>query len=133
MSFSQPARILLVDDDEGVRGVTAAIIEDLGYSVLEAGSGQAALDAMERGAGVDLVMVDFAMPRMNGAEFARRAHELRPGLPILIVTGYADARALEAVGQDRIVLKPFRNEDLARRIRTALGAGENGQVVSLRR
>jgi len=50
-----------------------------------------------------------------------------------IRTDASDARAVEAVGEERIVLKPFRNEDLARKIRTALGAGENGQVVTLRR
>jgi CheY-like chemotaxis protein len=133
MSQSLEANILLVDDDEAVREVTAAILEDLGYSVIEAQDGPSALEALERGARVDLLMVDFSMPGMNGGELTRKVQERRPGMPVLLVTGYADARAVEAVGEERIVLKPFRNEDLARKIRTALGAGENGQVVTLRR
>jgi CheY-like chemotaxis protein len=127
------ANILLVDDDEAVREITAAILEDLGYSVTEAEDGPAALEALDRGARVDLMMVDFSMPGMNGAELATHVQQQRPGVPVLLVTGYADARAVEAVGEERIILKPFRNEDLARKIRTALGAGENGKVVSLRR
>lgn len=133
MSQSVAANILLVDDDDAVRDVTAAILEDLGYSVSEAEDGLSALEALERGPRVDLLMVDFSMPGMNGAELTKQVQERRPGMPVLLVTGYADARAVEAVGEERIVLKPFRNEDLARKIRTALGAGENGQVVSLRR
>ena len=133
MSQSAEANILLVDDDEAVREVTAAILEDLGYSVSEAEDGPSALEALERGSRVDLLMADFSMPGMNGAELTRQVQERRPGMPVLLVTGYADARAVEAVGEERIVLKPFRNEDLARKIRTALGAGENGQVVALRR
>ena len=132
MNQSTDANILLVDDDDAVREVTAAILEDLGYAVSEAEDGPAALDALDRGPRVDLMMIDFSMPGMNGAELTRHVQERRPGLPVLLVTGYADARAIEAVGEERIVLKPFRNEDLARKIRTALGAGENGKVVSLR-
>ena len=133
--MSQPVRanILLVDGDDGVREMTAAMLEDLGYEVTEAESGSAALEALARGARVDLLMVDFAMPGMNGAELTQAVQQRRPGLPMLLLTGDADPRAVEAVGEERIVLKPFRNEDLARKIRTALRAGENGEVVALRR
>ena len=132
--MSQPVRanILLVDGDDGVREMTAAMLEDLGYEVTEAESGSAALEALARGARVDLLMVDFAMPGMNGAELTQAVQQRRPGLPMLLLTGDADPRAVEAVGEERIVLKPFRNEDLARKIRTALRAGESGRVVALR-
>ena len=139
MSQSLEANILLVDDDEAVREVTAAILEDLGYSVIEAEDGAQGLDRATS-TPVDLVITDQNMPNMDGLtlvrslrELTRKVQERRPGMPVLLVTGYADARAVEAVGEERIVLKPFRNEDLARKIRTALGAGENGQVVTLRR
>ena len=133
--MSQPAQanILLVDDDDAVREVTAAILEDLGYLVRTAENGQAALDELDRCSRLDLMMVDVAMPGMSGVDLTRAVQQRRPDMPVLLVTGYADSDAISTVGEDRIVLKPFRNEDLARKIRTALGGGENGKVVSLRR
>jgi CheY-like chemotaxis protein len=133
MSQASPATILLVDDDPAVREVTAAMVEDLGYAVIEASDGAAALDLLAKGVRVDLMLADFAMPGMTGAELAAAVAASRPGLPVLLVTGYADERAREAVGEDRLVLKPFRTEDLARKMRMALGGPDSGKVVSLRR
>ena len=133
MSQASPASILLVDDDPAVREVTAAMLEDLGYSVIEADNGAAALDLLAKGLRVDLMLADFSMPCMTGGELAAAVAERRPALPVLMVTGYADERALAAVGEDRLVLKPFRTEDLARKVRVALGGPDSGQVVSLRR
>ncbi len=133
MSHAIPVQILLVEDDDAVRDVTAMMLEDLGYAVLEADNAAAALEFLGKCLRIDLLMADFAMPGMTGVELAKQVGVLRPDLPVLLVTGYADAATIAAVGTDRIVLKPFRNEDLARKIRTALGAGENGQVVTLRR
>jgi CheY-like chemotaxis protein len=64
--------ILLVDDDSAVREVSASILEEIGYVVLRAGSGGAALDLLEHHTKVDLVLLDFAMPGMSGAELARQ-------------------------------------------------------------
>lgn len=133
MSQASPATILLVDDDPAVREVTAAMLEDLGYDVVEAESGDQALELLVRGNHVDLLMADFAMPGMTGADLTKAAAERRPGLPVLLVTGYADERAIAAVGEERLVLKPFRNEELARKVRVALGGPDSGKVVSLRR
>lgn len=133
MSQSSPATILLVDDDPMVREITAAMLDDLGYGVVEADSGTEALDLLGRESRIDLVIADFIMPGMNGADLSRKAQERRPGLPVLLVTGYADDRVLAAVSEDRLVLKPFRNEDLARKVRMALGGPDAGKVVSLRR
>ncbi len=126
------ARILLVDDDSAVREITANILRDLGYRVTEAGSGGAALDALDGPAAtaIDLLLVDYAMPGMNGAEVARAAQARRPGLPVLFVTGYADAAALADVGEAAIVQKPFRDGELPRKLETAL-AGSTAQVVPL--
>ena len=134
-------RVLLVDDDSAVREVTSAMLQDLGCVVVEAGSGGAALDLLEHEAGYDLMVLDFAMPGMNGAEVAREVRARRPGLPILFVTGYADTSALQGVGEDRIVQKPFRDDDLIRKTRRLLGGGQAGsdghagfdKVVPLRR
>ena len=133
MSHASPATILLVDDDPAVRDVTAAILEDLGYDVIEADDGAAALGLLSKGVRIDLLMADFAMPGMTGGELAASVAEQRPGLPVLLVTGNADERALAAVGEDRLVLKPFRTEELARKVRVALSGPGSGQVVSLRR
>jgi signal transduction histidine kinase/CheY-like chemotaxis protein len=113
-------RVLLVDDDSAVREVTAGLLQDLGYRVVEAGSGGAALDLLDRQAEIDVLLVDFAMPGMNGAEVAREVRARRPDLPILFVTGYADTEALAAAGDDGILRKPFVERDLAAKLRTAL-------------
>ena len=67
------AIILLIDDDSAVREVTSSLLRELGYVVMEVGSGGAALDLLSREASVDLVMLDFAMPGMNGMDVARRS------------------------------------------------------------
>lgn len=107
------AIVLLVDDDGAVREVTATMLRDLGYGVFEAGSGGAALDLLERNAHVALVLLDFAMPGMNGAELAREIRTRRPGLPVLFATGYADASGLAGIHQDQIIRKPFPEWELA--------------------
>jgi CheY-like chemotaxis protein len=113
--------ILLVDDDRAVRDVTAAILRDLGYAVLEAGSGGAALDMLERERNIDLAVMDFAMPGMNGAELARHIRARRPKLPMLFVTGFADRAAIAGVDADHVLGKPFANDVLAEKVRCLLG------------
>jgi CheY-like chemotaxis protein len=117
------AVILLVDDDNAVREVTASLLHDLGCFVLEAGSGGAALELLEREQRVDLMVVDFAMPGMNGADIARVARSTRPGMPILFVTGYADRAALAGVDETHIIGKPYLDDELATKIRLALCEG----------
>jgi CheY-like chemotaxis protein len=111
--------VLVVDDDDAVREVTAGMLLDLGYQVFEAGSGGAALDMFNHR--IDAVVLDFAMPGLNGADLARELRSRRPGVPILFATGYADAEALADTPDDHIVLKPFRANDLAEKIALAVG------------
>ncbi|WP_374468745.1 response regulator [Phenylobacterium sp.] len=126
--------VLVMDDDSAVREITAAMLQELGYSVLEAGSGGAALDILRTPQRIDILLADYAMPGMNGVEAARAAVEMRPGLPVLFITGYADLKALRDVGEDRIIQKPFRDDELARKVALALGQPtEGGKVVPLRR
>jgi signal transduction histidine kinase len=122
-SATQEVNVLLVDDDSAVREVTAGMLHNLGYGVVEAGSGGAALEMLDRRAKIDVLLVDFAMPGMNGAEVAREVQARRPGLPILFVTGYADLESLKAADGGRIVRKPFVQEDLAIKLRSVLGGG----------
>ena len=114
------AQVLLVDDDGAVREVTAGILRDLGYGVLEAGSGGAALDLLDRNPQVELVLLDFAMPGMNGAEVARELRSRRPGLPILFATGYADTAALTDTAEDQIIRKPYVEAEVAAKVRASL-------------
>ena len=117
---SPGATVLLVDDDDGVREITATLLRDNGFVVVEAGSGGAGLDLLDHTPGIDLLLVDFAMPGMNGAEVAEEAQRRRPGLPTLFVTGYADLAAVRSIGGDRIVAKPFQPERLFRAIEHVL-------------
>jgi signal transduction histidine kinase len=119
---SPDTTILLVDDDAAVREVTAGLLRDMGYSVIEAGSGGAALDLLDRQSRIALALVDFAMPGMNGAELARQVKKRRPSLPLLFVTGYADRAALAGVSEDRIVGKPFVDAELATKVDMALAS-----------
>ncbi len=113
----RPARILLADDDAGVREVTSAMLQEMGHRTVEASDAEAALGALSREE-VDLVITDFAMPRVSGLELALRARAMRPGLPVLLMTGYAD---LEKVPKDFPVLcKPFHPSELAQHIASVL-------------
>ncbi len=114
--------ILVVDDDAAVRDVTAGFLRDLGYVAIEAGSGGSALDAIGRADGIDAVVLDFAMPGMNGVELARAIRLRQPAMPILFATGYADADALVDVDDDQIIRKPFIQADLAQKLASTLSA-----------
>jgi signal transduction histidine kinase len=115
-------RLLIVDDDADVREIVTGFLSDLGYNVHEATHGQAALDILDKFA-PDLLIVDFAMPDMNGAEIAGAARQRHPGMQILFVSGFSDSAALEAaVGTAPLLRKPFRPIELAAAVRSALDA-----------
>ncbi|RYG20221.1 MAG: response regulator [Caulobacteraceae bacterium] len=112
--------VLVVDDDDAVREVTAGILNDLGYLIIEAGSGGAALEVFEARVDISAVILDFAMPGMNGAEVARAMQRSRPAVPILFATGYADAEALATATDDRVVHKPFKAGELGAKLALAV-------------
>jgi len=105
--------VLVVDDDAQVRAFAGAALDSLGHSVVQVASGPEALAAIRRAA-PDAVLMDYAMPGMNGAEAARLIEAEHPGLPIIFMTGYAETEDLgEDLGQSSIVLrKPFRVSEL---------------------
>jgi CheY-like chemotaxis protein len=113
-------KILLVDDDHGVREITSSMLQEMGHDVLEAGSGGHALELLDRQPRIDLMLIDFAMPGMNGAELARHARAKRPSLPMIFLTGYADTTALRGIDQEHVLRKPFRDSDLIAKIRSVL-------------
>ena len=104
-----PLRILLVDDHAEVRSTTAALLADLGHSVSEAANGPEALQTLKDGdCDFDLMISDYAMPHQSGTEFLREAHQYCPGVPALIITGYAEADAISDRPEGiEVLLKPF--------------------------
>ena len=118
------ARVLLIDDDEDLRGVVSSALKVLGYEVTEASDGPRGLEALRSGK-PDVLVVDFAMPGMNGAEVARQARELWPGLPVVLASGYSDTDAIErAIGKNaQLLRKPFAIDELLRAV---------GEAVELR-
>ena len=106
--------ILIIDDDKDVRAFLSSALASMGYSVAEADCGEAGLSRLGESR-PDLVLLDYAMPGMHGAEVARIARERDPSLPIVFVTGYAVSDELEAaLGRDVPVLrKPFTVAQLA--------------------
>ncbi|WP_420851134.1 ATP-binding protein [Rhizobium quercicola] len=112
---SEALRILMVDDDALIAMSTVDMLEDLGHSVVEANSGRQALGVLEGGDAFDLMITDFSMPGMNGAELARQALALRPDLRILIATGYAELPAGTELNIPRLG-KPYSQDQLATEI-----------------
>jgi len=102
---------LLVDDEELVRLSTADMLHDLGYDVIEAASAEEALQLLERGESFDLLVTDHLMPGMNGTDLAGAVRNARPGLPVLLVSGYAESDGL--VADLPRLTKPFRKDELA--------------------
>jgi signal transduction histidine kinase/ActR/RegA family two-component response regulator len=112
--------VVVVEDDAGVRRFIADSLRSLGFEVAEASAGPAALEYLASAAPA-LMVVDYAMPEMKGAEVIRAVRGLKPDLPILLATGYADMDAVRGViSADRVLRKPFRIEDLAAAITQVL-------------
>jgi CheY-like chemotaxis protein len=105
--------VLLVDDDPLVLASTRAMLEDLGHAVLEASSGPQALELLRAGSNPDLVITDYAMPGMTGVQLATAMRDLRPGLPVLLATGYSEVPSEGEVALPRLQ-KPFDAEALVR-------------------
>ncbi|MBS0561319.1 MAG: response regulator, partial [Proteobacteria bacterium] len=113
--------LLLVDDDAAVRGTTAEMLRSAGFAVAEAADGAAALDWLRREPAISIVLTDVVMPGMNGLELAEEASRLRPGIPVLFMSGFADLAGV--AGGDTIatlIRKPFRQNELIAHIARCL-------------
>ncbi len=121
---SHPCRVLIVDDDQLVLTGTAALIEDLGHTAIEAHSGAEALSRLAADAQIDLVVTDHAMPNMTGLQLAQTIQERYPGLPIILATGFAELPTDPAKFRIQKLSKPCTQHDIAMAIETALGSGE---------
>jgi signal transduction histidine kinase len=134
-----PCAILLVDDDALVSIGTAAMLEDLGHTVVEASSAMQALAVLQSGTRIDLVITDHAMPGMSGMELAHRLRESHPTLPVILATGYAELphdagnNPENSLDLPRLS-KPYSQRDLAAAIRTVFGvSAAHDNVVPIRK
>jgi signal transduction histidine kinase/ActR/RegA family two-component response regulator len=102
-------RVLLVDDDDGVREVLGELLRELNLDVIAAADGQAALNILQQPeVEVDILLTDFAMPGINGSETILRAREIRPELHSILMTGYADDRiVMRDLGTTPLLRKPI--------------------------
>ncbi|MEO7277517.1 MAG: response regulator [Sphingomicrobium sp.] len=102
-------RVLLVDDHNEVRDTTAAVLQDFGHLVEQASSGAEALAKLRGGqCEWDLIISDYAMPQLSGTEFLREVRLMCPGVPALIITGYAEKDSiLDGLDDVEVLLKPF--------------------------
>jgi PAS domain S-box-containing protein len=114
--------VLVVEDNDDVRELAEQVLEMEGYAVQSAASGEQAMDLLRQGAAVDLLFTDVIMPGgMNGLALVERARALRPGLPVLVTTGYMDELPQGGRGGGLDILaKPYRQEDLLARVKKGL-------------
>jgi len=112
--------MLVIDDDPDVRGFIAEALEELGYSVRQASDGRSGLAELDRET-ADLVIVDFIMPGLSGADVATEIRARFPDQPLLFVSGYSETEAVKRTAPDAPLLaKPFRADTLHRAVRAAL-------------
>ncbi|HEY0567887.1 MAG TPA: PAS domain S-box protein [Xanthobacteraceae bacterium] len=107
-----PSTILVVDDDLLIAMSTVDMLEDLGHTVVEANCGAKALEILQRDLQIDLILTDYAMPGMTGLELAQAARKLRPGVPVLLATGYAELHETSNLDFPRLT-KPYQQHQLA--------------------
>ncbi|CAM2740653.1 Response regulator receiver domain-containing protein [Pseudomonas gessardii] len=119
--MSAASTILVVEDDAIVRMLIVDVLEELEFKVLEAEHAEAALIFLQDSAhGLDLMMTDWGLPGMNGKDLAEKTRTLRPALPILLASGYAENIELPAGVQ--MIAKPFSIDQLRDKVKTMLGS-----------
>ncbi|CAM3473675.1 hybrid sensor histidine kinase/response regulator [Pseudomonas floridensis] len=114
--------VLLVDDEDLVRDSTAQLLQDLGYQVTEAPSAAVALDLFDAGLKPDILVTDYVMADITGVQLARRIRQRMNDLPILIITGYTNAKPVPT-DDFEILAKPFRRQDIASRLAHLIQGG----------
>jgi CheY-like chemotaxis protein len=126
---SSRAVILVVDDDDETRETLALVLEELGYRVLQAGSGASALEVAEHMADeLDLLVTDVRMPGMNGVQLAKQVNDQFPQIPVLFVSGYAAGALVDdaegSAPRGAFLPKPFSIDALDTYVRQALARPE---------
>jgi len=120
MSSANDSIILVVEDDAIVRMLIVDVLEELEFSVLEADGSEQALEQLkDLNQRIDLMMTDVGLPIMDGRELANQARALRPALPVLFASGYADN--IEVPQGMHLIGKPFSIDQLRDKVRSILG------------
>jgi len=115
-------RVLVVDDEEGVRGVVARVLEKAGYDVVEAEDGQGALALLDVQGGFSAAVVDLTMPGLRGDAVVHAMRQHAPGMRVILMSGYREEEAIPE-GEprpDAFLRKPFLPDDLRRVMRAVL-------------
>jgi CheY-like chemotaxis protein len=127
--------ILLVEDEEDLRSMAAEVLGMIGYTVLQAGSGEEAIDIWRTHDGeIDLLLTDVVMPGMSGGELVRQASPLRPETRVLYMSGYTDDTIVKHgvfASAAAFIQKPFRLEALSRKVREVLDLAPHGRSHSV--
>jgi signal transduction histidine kinase len=127
------ARIMVVDDDKDVRQLAVSSLENLGYQVVAADGGHAAVQIASRDERIDMVLIDIAMPEITGVETMDAILKKRPGVPFLYMTGYIGPTKLDP-REHRVLKKPFTIAELASKVEEVLFLGDaatGGKVIPL--
>ncbi|WP_439865478.1 ATP-binding protein [Pseudomonas antarctica] len=112
--------ILIVEDDPAVRVLVSAVLKELGYAYVEAGDASAAVPIIESDQRIDLMISDVGLPGMNGRQLAEIGRQIRPGLKVLFITGYAEHAAVRGGFLDpgmQLITKPFTFDLLTAKVR----------------
>ncbi|HEY6334483.1 MAG TPA: response regulator, partial [Alphaproteobacteria bacterium] len=126
--------VLLVEDEDAVRLFSARALRNKGYKVLEASSGESALDVLKKSTGpIDLLITDIVMPRMDGPALIKVVRKERPSIKIICISGYAEdgfRKHLDASADIHFLPKPFSLQQLAGKVKEVMGRTE-GEAVSV--
>ena len=115
-------RVLLVDDDFATRTLLSLMLAEMGYGVASAASGDEGLRYLYSEEACDLVVSDMLMPGMSGIEFAQRISDVRPGLPLIFISGYPRGMDLARKAGTWSLPKPVRPDDLMTVLHEALAS-----------
>jgi DNA-binding response OmpR family regulator len=115
-------RILIIEDQDPIRAQIAEALAELGCELVQAKDGPAGLRALQQEGAFDLLVTDVGLPGLNGRQIADAARAIHPGLPVLLITGFAGKALedLELPAGMELMRKPFALEELAARVRALL-------------
>jgi two-component system cell cycle sensor histidine kinase/response regulator CckA len=126
--WSGGGRVLLVEDEDMVRAVAERALTRQGYTVITASDGDEGLEAVKAGGEFDLIVSDVVMPSMDGPAMAREVRKLKPGLPILFMSGYAEEQLRNEIDIEgmHFIAKPFSVKQIGEKVGAVLRQARSG-------